>query len=203
MRCVQHRVLSILEHAFQQDSCLAQLAHLGSLLHLRSCIFRFLHDLASLFHRSNSLCGCIRLGFLCIVCRSIRDLSDIVLSVSELAPGAIRAVELLMEPSAQLGLVVLGHVGLGVQFLLAVGEAAARFEGALTCELEVFTQFSFVFRPEVNGSSFFIVGLVIQGVVQILNTSLNLRVIVLIDEIRDALVVTWLSGNFLLLHGIF
>jgi len=45
-----------------------------------------------------------------------------VLRVLELAAGAVRAVEVLVEPFAELGLVVLRHVGLGVELVRAMGE---------------------------------------------------------------------------------
>jgi hypothetical protein len=68
--------------------------------------------------------------------------------VSELAAGTIRAVELLVEPFAELGLIVLGHVRLGVQFMKSVGEGAAIFEYTGTRELPVFAQLCLVFSSE-------------------------------------------------------
>ena len=55
----------------------------------------------------------------------------------ELAPGAVWAIQVLVESLAKLSLVVLGDVRLGVELLYAMGEGAAVFKSAEPGQLPV------------------------------------------------------------------
>jgi hypothetical protein len=69
--------------------------------------------------------------------------------VPELAAGAVWAVEILMETFAKLSLVILGHVGLGVEFVRAMGERATLFEDAGPGQLPVLAKLGFVLGSEI------------------------------------------------------
>ena len=68
----------------------------------------------------------------------------------ELAPGAVGAIQLLVESLAKLSLVVLGDVGLGVELLCSVGERAAVLEGAVARQLPVLAQLCLVLGSETS-----------------------------------------------------
>ena len=55
----------------------------------------------------------------------------------ELAPGAVGAIQVLVESLAKLSLVVLGDVRLGVELLCAMGKGAAVFKSAEPGQLPV------------------------------------------------------------------
>lgn len=66
----------------------------------------------------------------------------------ELASRPIGAVELFVEALAELSLIVLGHVWLGVELVEAVSEGATLFEGANASELPVLAELGLILRPE-------------------------------------------------------
>ena len=68
--------------------------------------------------------------------------------MQKLAPWAVWAVEVLVEPLALLGLVVLVHVCPLLELVVSVGERACVTVLALAIELPKFTDLCFEFQPE-------------------------------------------------------
>lgn len=66
----------------------------------------------------------------------------------ELAPGAVGAIQVLVESLAKLSLVVFGDVWLGVELLCAMGEGAAVFESAEAGQLPVLAQLCLILGSE-------------------------------------------------------
>ena len=66
----------------------------------------------------------------------------------ELTPGSIRAIQLLMESLAWSSFIILGNVESVVQLVLAVSEGATIPKNAVSCQLPILANFSFILGLE-------------------------------------------------------